>query len=49
MKNGSDRGKNIQERELKKNNVQKHMRIKQKEEILKKTNVQRLINMKNVQ
>ena len=29
-KKGSDRGKDIQERELKKNNVQKHIRIKQK-------------------
>ena len=29
-KKGSDRGKNNQERELKKNNVQKHMRIKRK-------------------
>ena len=32
----SDREKNIQERELKKKNVQKHMRIRQKREIPKK-------------
>ena len=33
---GSDRGQNIQERELKKKNVQKHMRIKRK--FFEKTN-----------
>ena len=42
-KKGSDRGKTFKKRELKKKNVQKHMRIKQK---IEKTNMLRQINMK---